>query len=112
MKCAGKIGLIGLALAFRGAWGFHSSPTSEEDDDLNAGFDYRDVPECMDAEDVHALPRILDGSCYTGKLTGETAVTEIPEELSWQYTRCGAIPVKDYLVDDTFGGEGSHYSFF
>ena len=66
---------------------------------------------CREVDDIAELPRILDQACHTGKLTGKEVVTEMPEELIWQYTRCGTIPVKDYLVDDTFGGQGSHYKY-
>jgi SAM-dependent methyltransferase len=33
-----------------------------------------------------------------------------PEDLRWAYTRCGAIPVADYYVDDSRGGRGTRYS--
>ena len=33
----------------------------------------------------------------------------LPEDLRWAYTRCGAIPVSPFYVDDFRGGLGTHY---
>lgn len=34
---------------------------------------------------------------------------DMPADLAWAYTRCGAIEQVGYYVDDTAGGSGTHY---
>ena len=36
--------------------------------------------------------------------------TAPPEDLLYAYTRCGAIPLSDFYVDDTRGGKGTRYT--
>jgi hypothetical protein len=54
-----------------------------------------------------ALPRIVNSV----RQASSTLPTAIPESLREQYTRCGAIRTADYLVDDSWGGKGSHFRF-
>lgn len=35
----------------------------------------------------------------------------VPHHLRDCFTRCGSIPIESYFVDDSFGGQGSHYVF-
>lgn len=45
------------------------------------------------------------------RVTDAGAPREMPADLRDAYTRCGAVPVADYFVDDSWGGKGSSYAY-
>ena len=36
---------------------------------------------------------------------------DMPPDLTPAYTRCGSIRTASYFVDDSYGGQGSHYQY-
>lgn len=61
------------------------------------------------APPLAACKRLL--SAYTAPASIAKPPPELPEDLQPAFTLNGTIPVAKYFVDDTYGGEGSHYSF-